>query len=457
MRIAPILLLSAAACVSAKTNPEAPPTGVYVGFFTENAQESIFFPCGTRLAEDGWWLRFKEGIQADKARYQYRGAGFPNSSHDIRVIATLSKPGRYGTGFHTRELVVEKLLDVKNPGEICQGYNPKPAKYNGAGAVESRVIAAATSDDRTLVAAMGVKGDVSIWKTKDGSLTTRFRVVDAGLAGYGLGKLAISPNDSLIAIAGADGYVRIWGISDGEERLTLKNSVGEDTIGAPGAAHLIRGNSFPVSSISFSPDGAFLVSTGGFRAYAWSLSSGAVADSLWGPPNAHYRVPAFAAFAKDPSRIIAAVEGPELQVYSPGHGSPIWIAPAPFSRVNSMKLSEDGRWLAMSTGQDSVTLWSLNEGRVTHQFSVPSFAMGGIAFSPDGNVIAISGGQFAIYLWNTRTGEPIRSIHGLSHWARDIWFTARGDSIVASSAMDSTLSVFPLSRRLIDLRGELRD
>jgi hypothetical protein len=120
MRIAPILLLSAAACVSAKTNPEAPPTGVYVGFFTENAQESIFFPCGTRLAEDGWLLRFKDGVQADKARYQYRGAGFPNSSHDIRVIATLSKPGRYGTGFHTRELVVEKLLDVKNPGEICQ-------------------------------------------------------------------------------------------------------------------------------------------------------------------------------------------------------------------------------------------------------------------------------------------------------------------------------------------------
>ncbi len=452
MRTGPLLLLTAA-CAITPRNTAITPTGEYVGFFTENWQESIFFPCGTHLAEDGWWLRFKPGVQADRARYQYRGPGYPNSSHDIRVIATLSPAGRYGTGFHTRELVVEKLLDVKNPGEICQGYNPKPAKFNGAGSVHLRVIAAATSDDRILTAAMGIKGDGSVWRAKDGSLVTHFQEVDSRLEGYGLSQLVISPNDSLIAGAGADGFVRIWGIPDGKLRFMLRNSVGEDTIGEPGAAHLIRGNSFAVSSLSFSPDSKVISSTGGYRAYTWSVAAGEVVDSLWGPEGKRYRVPTVAVFARNPTRLVAATDTSLVQVYSVGEGRPIWSAAAPFSLAKSMKLSSKGKWLAASTGLDTVVVWSLEDGRLAHTFVVPSFGMGGIAFSPDERLIAISGGQFAIYIWRLDTLEPLTSIHGLSHWARDIWFTAGGDSIVATSAMDSTLSVFSLRRgRTVILR-----
>lgn len=419
----------------------------YVGFYSENFQESLFFPCGVKLAEDGWWLRFREGVKADRARYQYEGAGFPNSSHDIRVRGTLSKPGRYGTGFHTRELVVHELLEVKNPGGICAGYQAKPARWNGAGAVGGRVIAATVSDDRSLAAIVDVRGEVTIWRTASGDLIKRFPGEDASLQAIGIVRMAFSHSADLLAIGGADGYVRIWGVPDGELRRKLRQSAGADTIGPPTGAWLIRGNSAPVASVAFTPDGKILVATGGSRAFTWSVSSGRVIDTLAGAEGNRYLAPAQAVVARNPTRIITTGESATLQVYSLHDRRPLLAVAAPLARGGLMKLSPDNRWIAIMAGQDSVLLWSLAEGRFTQTFSVPHFFGGGLAFSPDGNTIAVAGGQFALYLWDTNTGQPLRSIHGLTHWARDIWFNARGDSIVVSSVMDSTLSVIPLNRR----------
>lgn len=442
-------------CMRLATGPELAgverygPEGEFVGSFIETSQESIFFPCGVRLAEDGWWLRFQPGVQADRVRYQYKGAGFPTSNHDIRIRARLSSTGRFGTGFHTRELVVSSLLDVKNPGGICASYQAKPAKWSGAGPVHGGVRSAVASDDGSLVATLDWLGEITIWRPSAGQMMAQFRSEQTWPREDGTRlPLAFSPDNYLVAAGGSDGFVRVWIVRDGRLLWRLRNSVGADTLGpSPGRISMIRGNTFPVATIAFSPDGNLLVSTGGFRAYTWSMASGKVLDTLARFGDRHSGSPDRAVVAQNPARIITS--GPEavLRVYEIGGGLALFTVASPNSQ-DVMAVSPDNRWLAMRAPDDSVFLWSLTEGKLSHKLTVPHFMWGGFAFSPDSKSIAVAGGAFAIYIWDTTTGAPLRSVHGLSHIARDLWFTPNGDSIVVSAAFDSSLYVIPLQRRI---------
>jgi hypothetical protein len=132
------------------------------------------------MSEDGWWVRFADGVQADRMRYQYKASGYPTSSHDVRVLGHVTPvqlrqpPTRYGTGFHTRELVIEKVLEVVDPGWICATYEKKPALWKGAGPVATRIMGAAATDDKSIVAIMEQSGDLTLWRSRTGELIQRF-------------------------------------------------------------------------------------------------------------------------------------------------------------------------------------------------------------------------------------------------------------------------------------------
>src|SRR6266545_7557734 len=199
----------------------------FTGTFVDNSQESIFFPCGIRLADDGWWVRFQPGVEADRVRYQYSRPGFPTSTHDIRVRGRLSPPGRFGTGFHTRELVVNKLLDVKDPRQICTSYLSKPAKWKGGGPVHVGVRSAVASNDGSLVAILDWLGEMTVWSTSAGESLKHFPSGQTWRRDDGTPlPLAFSPGNNLLAAAGSDGFARVWSLSDGRLLWRLRHSVG---------------------------------------------------------------------------------------------------------------------------------------------------------------------------------------------------------------------------------------
>lgn len=420
----------------------------FVGMFIENSQESIFFPCGIRLADDGWWLRFEPNVGADMVRYQYQGPGYPTSTHDIRVRGRLSPPGRFGTGFHTRELVVSRLIEAMNPGRICASYSPKPAKWNGAGPVHLGVRSAISSDDGSLVAILDWFGEFTVWSTASREVQQHFLSEQTWAREDGTAlPLAFSPDNGRLAAGGSDGFVRVWSLNTGRVLWRLPNSETSDTLASAGRIHLIRGNASPVAGVAFSPDGSILLSSGGLRAYAWSMTSGNVIDTLALYGMRRAGSPDRVLFVRDPTRIVASGPDAALRVYGMNAGPPLFTAAVP-SGLQLAAVSPDNRWLALRGAEDSVFLWSLAEGRIAQRFAVPHFLWGGLAFSPDSKKIAIAAGAFAIYIWDTSTGVPLRSIHGLAHTSRHMWFTPGGDSIVVSASFDSSLFVIPLERGL---------
>ena len=418
----------------------------FAGVFTENFQESIFFPCGNWEDESGWWVRFTDGLQADRIRYQYKRAGFPNATHCVRVRGRLSPPGRYGTGFHRRELLVEQLLEVDDPRGCSVTYNSVPTRWLGAGSGMRRLTGASISADGALAATADKSGYITIWRSRTGEKLRRFRYEPPSDACCYSGLvLVFSPLNDLLALAGSTGIVRVWNVSDGSLKWNLRHSSAIDTLRRRGRPVLIRGGNSPPTSIAFTPKGDVLVTTGGYRAYAWSMTSGSVIDTLSGAIMSLDRVPASAVVANDPGRIITRSPDGTLGAYSLTDAKePLLTAASPAFPNGVMKVSPDSRWLGLATGSDSIFLWSLHGGKVSRVFTIPSFFGGGIAFSPDGNQIAVAGGQFNIYVWDTNTGTPVERIHRLNGWAMDMWYRPNGDSIVYASRGDSVLYVVPV-------------
>jgi len=327
--------------------------------------------------------------------------------------------------------VISELLEVKNPGGICAGYQRKPAQWQGAGPVHLGVRSAIPSDDQAIVAILDWLGEFSVWNTVDGEMMKRFPSGQTWRRDDGTSPpLAFSPNNELLAAGGIDGFVRVWSVQKG--RLLRRLRVSPNPTG-----------SAPIGSVSFSPDGNILVVTGSNRVTTWSMKTGRILDTL-SRGAARAGSDSRAVYARMPARIIASGPDAALRSYAVEGGLPFLTAAT--GRFGSIAaISPNYQLLAIRGSNDSVFIWSLAEGKFTQSFAVPHFSWGSVAFSPDSKRVAIAGGgAFAIYIWDTTTGEPLRRVRGLDRVPRDMWFTPDGDSIVVSASFDSTLSVLPI-------------
>ena len=448
-------VLAAISCAHPAKPPQpqspAPPPPIskpiYSGFYIENSRESIFYPCGSVSEKSGWWLRFLPGVRAYRARYQYDGPGMPTSTHYIVVRGTLSPPGFFGYGFQLRQLEVDSVLDIRDPQGCPNAYNSAPSRWQGIGFVGRLVSAVAATRDARLMAIALNKGTVGVWDERSGKKLTEYRFAPPSDPSYIPSiSMSFSASGRLLAIGAHDGWVQVVRIPSGKRVWKLSHSTREDTIGTPGMpGRAIYGKS-SVQSVAFTSDEKILVSAGGGRAYTWSMSSGKRIGKLLGTGMNRYIAPSHVLTTRNPARIIGYSSNGALNVYSLAGGVPIFTVAGPKTgwQAGLIKISADERFIAIGESGESVSLWSMTDGRIIHRFEVPPFGSGDFALSPDGDKLAIPGGAFSVYVWNTVSGAPVAQLRAPHSGAFRLWFTPRADSVVMSTFFDSTLVVSAL-------------
>ncbi|MFF7160576.1 helix-turn-helix domain-containing protein [Streptomyces sp. NPDC008086] len=103
--------------------------------------------------------------------------------------------------------------------------------------------------------------------------------------------------------------------------------------------------------------------------------------------------------------------------------------------VHSLALSPDGRTLAAHSGDGTVRIWDLPEGRLRHTFT-GRHVLEVMAFSPDGRTLAVvtsAGSGAAVGLWDPVTGRKVSGLAVPDGSVRGVDFGPDGRTVAVSS------------------------
>jgi hypothetical protein len=180
-----------------------------------------------------------------------------------------------------------------------------------------------------------------------------------------------------------------------------------------------------VQSVTFSPNGKVLASTGCGRAVClWDVATGRELHHF--PMHDQPRSVVFSPDGKsvvsgwNPIRMWDVASGKELRQFGgPGNQS-----------CMSLAFSPDGSVLASGAHDKLIHLWDVATGKPLQQLEGHEKTVFALAFSPDGRLLA-SGGDETVRLWDPATGKEVGKLPGHKPGVLSLSFSPDGKLLAA--------------------------
>ena len=242
--------------------------------------------------------------------------------------------------------------------------------------VPEAVAVAFSPDGATLISASNDEDEdiIGIWDLATGTRT-------ATLGGKGwIRSMALSP-DGVTLASGSGGAIELWNLRTGTRTATLEVQ------------------EFPVTSVSFGPDGTALVSgeeDGSVR--LWDLEAGTNPQTFM-----HGGEVGSVSFSPDGRTAVSASADGTVRLWDTSSGASGPILEGEGYQVSSVSYSPDGAIFASGESGGRVTVWNLERSK--HDvYSGQGDEVFAVAFSPDGTLLA-SVARGSVFLRNLETGE----------------------------------------------------
>lgn len=249
--------------------------------------------------------------------------------------------------------------------------------------------------------------------------------------------VAWSPKGDLVATGSWDNTARLWDAATGKEVRTLRHPL--------------------VNSVAFSPDGKWLASAStssdgklslGDRSVdptikLWEVATGDEVRTLRGHTFYVYSV----AFSPDGKRLASGSRDETVRLWDVATGKETHILKTCNGWALSVAFSPDGKTLAVGTRDKTVVLFDVAERKQVCTFtgghSDWAYA---VAFSPDGKRLASGSKDATIKLWDVATGKEVRTLKGHGSCVRSVAFSPDGKTL-ASGSWDYTVKLWDVSQR----------
>jgi WD40 repeat protein len=193
------------------------------------------------------------------------------------------------------------------------------------------------------------------------------------------------------------------------------------------------GHSDEICSVTFSPDGKYIVSGSSDKTLIlWDTATGKIIRKFTGHSGKVYSV----AFSPDGKYIVSGSSDKMLIVWNAATGKQTRKFTGHSDEVVSAIFSPDGSRILSGSLDDTLRLWNVTAGRVITTFSGNANPRN-IAFSPDGKffVSVTVKGERTIEMRDTLSGKEVKSFPGLLYGTRSIRFSQDGKRIYAISAV----------------------
>jgi hypothetical protein len=244
--------------------------------------------------------------------------------------------------------------------------------------------------------------------------------------------VAFSPDGKALAMAIDDDSVKVW-----------------DTASAKVVATL-HGHKGPVWSVAFSPDGATVATGSSDRTVRlWETSTWSQDRTL-----EHKGSVRALAFSRDGGKLVSGTRDGTVTVWNLGRPKEPLTIPGHLGEVVAVAFSPDGATVASASGDKTIKLWDARTGREAMTLQGHQGGIYAVAFAPDGQALASGGWDHTVRLWDVATGENRATLRGHE---QDVWsvaFSPDGKTL-ASGSEDRTVKLWDAEsgREVETLRG----
>ena len=230
--------------------------------------------------------------------------------------------------------------------------------------------------------------------------------------------VAFSPDGSRLVSGFQDGTVRLWDVATQTEAAALE------------------GHSDRVVSVSFSPDGATLASSGRSTVRLWDAATQAQVATLRGHTG---EVRSVSFSSPDGATLASGSSDRTVRLWDVATLEEVATFEEHRDGVRSVSFSPDGGTLVSGAADGTVLLRELETGNVAGLSGHGSLSS--MAFSPDGALLASGYGDGTIRLWDAATRIPIATLEGHRSGIGSVSFSFDG-AVLASGSWDRTVRLW---------------
>lgn len=228
--------------------------------------------------------------------------------------------------------------------------------------------------------------------------------------------IQFSPHGKYVLTSASDDSTKVWETSsgkllnawkqnftsaqfspNGEHIAVVDFNDGDPVIREAASGKLVqtfKGYAHSVNASEYSPDGKFILTSADEynSTKVWEVSSGKLITSLEGR---------YGRYSRDGKYIITTSNG-NANIYEAASGKLIRSLAHP--NIWSTEISPDGKYVATSSGDDTVLTWDFKSGNVIDTLQGKS-----ARYSADGKYVVTTAGDYSI-IWDAVSGKQLRSL-----------------------------------------------